>query len=98
MNDEEDFRPHREPGPGESPWRLLVLDRSDPADPRWMLVTVAQAADVRPAMLDEIGRYDDWPQVTQWVREALGRSEVGLVPVPRPLVWRIEEQSGGEAS
>jgi hypothetical protein len=33
---------------GNGPWRLLVLDR-DPADPKWILATVATPGDVRPA-------------------------------------------------
>ena len=30
------------------PWRILILDR-DPADPKWILATVAAPDDVRPA-------------------------------------------------
>jgi hypothetical protein len=75
----------------DSPWRLLFLDRSDPGDPRWLLATVVRPADVRPAVLDEVGRYVDWYEVTQWVRDSLGRSEVSLAPVPIPLVWRVDE-------
>jgi hypothetical protein len=84
-----------DPAP-DSPWRLLVLDRSDPGDPRWLLATVTRGADVRPAVLDDVGRYTDWYEVTQWVRDSLGRSEVSLVPVPIPLVWRVDEGHGGE--
>lgn len=80
-----------EDAPGGSPWRLLFLDRSDPRDPHWLLATVTRAADVRPAVLDEAGRYTDWREVTQWVRDNLGRSEVSLVPLPIPLVWRVDE-------
>ena len=34
--------------PTRPPWRLLVLDRTDPGDPLWLLATVAEG-DVRPA-------------------------------------------------
>jgi hypothetical protein len=49
------------------PWRLLVLDR-DPADPKWLFVIVSNVSDVRPAVLDAAGRFQDWKQVTDWVR------------------------------
>jgi hypothetical protein len=75
-------------------WRLLVLDTSDPDDPRWLLCTVGQAAgDVRPAVM-EGRRYADWPAVTEWVREQVG--EAALVPLTA-IVWGIEERGGRES-
>jgi hypothetical protein len=72
---------HAIPARTERPWRILVLDR-DPADPKWLLATVAIAGDVRPAVLDAAGRHADWAEVTAWVKETLGQ-DVALVPAPR---------------
>jgi hypothetical protein len=37
------------PAPGPNgPWRVFILDR-DPADPKWILATVATPGDIRPA-------------------------------------------------
>src|SRR6266487_1157623 len=36
------------PPPGNGPWRVLILD-SDPADPKWIVATVARPEDVRRA-------------------------------------------------
>jgi hypothetical protein len=49
---------------GATPWRLLLLDRSDPAGTRWLLATIALSSDILPASLNQIGRYEDWPEVT----------------------------------
>jgi hypothetical protein len=74
---------------GNGPWRVLILDR-DPEDPRWLLATVAITADVRPAVLDGVGQYTDWADVTTWVRRSLGR-RVSLVPVAGVLAWHAYE-------
>ena len=50
-----------------SPWRILILDR-DPEDPKWLFATVSIPSDVRPAVLDASGHYQDWPEITAWVR------------------------------
>jgi hypothetical protein len=73
---------------GNGPWRVLLLDRGD--DPKWLLATVAIPADVRPAILDPVGRYADWPEVTGWVQRSLGR-RVSLVPVQDSLAWTAYE-------
>lgn len=74
------------------PWRILVFDPSDPADPRWVLATVTMPSDVRPADVDDAGhRYTNWPGVTRWVRGQVGRSDVSLVPLDRALAWRVDE-------
>lgn len=77
--------------PGQSPWRVLLLDR-DPQDPKWLLAAVALSADVRPASLDRLGRYTDWAETTLWVRRQLGRPEVALTPVHDALCWRVDER------
>ena len=38
------------PGP-HGPWRVLILDR-DPADPKWILATIATPDEIRPARPD----------------------------------------------
>jgi hypothetical protein len=68
------------------PWRILVLDR-DPADPKWILATVATPADVRPA----------WPGVgvdedtAAWAASGTGLYRPALTPLMRPSVWCIDE-------
>jgi len=75
--------------PGQSLWRVLLLDR-DPEDPRWLIASITLSSDVLPAWLDPAGRYEDWAQVTQWVRARVGRP-VALVPVHDALAWRVDE-------
>jgi hypothetical protein len=72
------------------PWRILVLDRN-PEDPKWLIATVTIPADVRHAMIDLAGRYADWANVTEWVRDNLGRPNVAIGPMHDPLVWTIHE-------
>jgi len=69
------------------PWRLLVLDRSDGADPKWILCVVASPADVRPA-----APADEAPdEVTaRWVTARHGHPIV-LAPV-RASVWRVDRR------
>jgi len=72
---------------GNGPWRLLILDR-DPADPKWILATVATPGDVRPA----------WPSGTvdedtaAWVAMATGLYRPALTRLRHADVWRIGEQ------
>ena len=73
---------------GTGPWRILVLDR-DPADPKWILATVMDPGDVRPAGLGERG-LTGWAAVTTWLHGLLGRP-AKLTPLFRPDVWRIDE-------
>jgi hypothetical protein len=75
-----------------TPWRILVLDKSDPADPRWLIATVTLPSDVRPAELDAAGRYTGWAGVTEWVRHRLGRTGVRLTPV-QGAAWTITEET-----
>jgi hypothetical protein len=62
-------------------WRVLLLDRSDPADPLWVLCTVAEPGDVRPA-----GAGDTPDDVTL----AWAAGQGTLTPLPRVLAWRID--------
>ena len=69
-------------GPRARPWRVLILDRSDRSDVKWVLATVVSRADVRPASTvtespDEV--------TTAW---AAGQGT--LTPLPRVLAWRID--------
>lgn len=68
------------------PWRVLVLDASGD-DPKWLIATVTEPEDVRPALIQD-GRYHEWDNVTTWVRRRVGR--VRMVP-SSAIVWRIEE-------
>jgi hypothetical protein len=61
-------------------WRLLVLDRSEPDDTRWLIATVAEPGDVRPA-----GPSDTPDDVTRaWAGGT-------LTALRRARVWRIDE-------
>jgi hypothetical protein len=82
-------KPEPSATPDRGPWRILILDRSGD-DPKWLLATITMSADVRPAVMEPGGRrYADWPQVTAWVRDQVGR-EVRLVPIAA-IAWRVDE-------
>ena len=69
------------------PWRILILD-PDPADPKWLLATIAEPDDVRPARCGETGL----DEVTAaWVRARLHRPAAALAAIPRVLAWRLGE-------
>jgi hypothetical protein len=68
-------------------YRLLILDR-DPADPHWLIASVALPADVKSARLDRAGRYRDWPEVCRWTGDRLGL-HVELEPIHDALAWSI---------
>jgi hypothetical protein len=72
-------------------WRLLVLDRSEIGDARWLIVTVEQPADVRPA-----DALDDEPNelVHAWVAARHG-SPVALTALPHAVCWRIDRTAPG---
>jgi hypothetical protein len=77
------------------PWRLLrllVLDPS-PVHPRWLIATIALDTDVRPARLNAHGRYQDWPEVAEWARRAVGQP-MSLVPLPAALAWQVGSSDG----
>jgi hypothetical protein len=74
-------------------WRLLVLD-ADAADPKWLLCTVAEPADVRPA-----GPADTAPDdlTRAWVSARHGQPGVTLTALPRARAWRIDESPAPES-
>jgi hypothetical protein len=66
--------------PALHPWRVLVLD-PDPADPKWLIATIADPHHVRPA--DPAGTKPD--DVTRaWAGGT-------LTAVRHARVWRIDE-------
>jgi hypothetical protein len=84
------------------PWRVLVLDR-DPADPKWILATVAAAGDVRPAPGAALGAVRTIRpahlvavdgETAGWVASASGLAVPAFTPLRHPAVWRVEE--GGQ--
>jgi hypothetical protein len=81
---------HPAPAPGNGPWRLLILDR-DPADAKWVLVTVMDPGDVQPALIGPGGESAALAEAGEWVRGLLGRPAATLIPLHRPEVWRIDE-------
>jgi hypothetical protein len=74
---------------GSGPWRILLLDR-DPQDPNWLFATISLPSDVRPAVLDSDGRYQDWGDTVRWVN-AKFPGAVALQPITGPLAWHIDE-------
>jgi hypothetical protein len=68
------------------PWRVLIHD-SDPADPKWILATVASPSDVRPAGAGE--EPDDL--AAAWLRTRNGGGPHRLIPMPRAQCWRIDD-------
>ena len=69
------------------PWRVLVLDR-DPADPKWIIATVAAPEDVKPASLDALA---EDVEVWAWVGDRTGTTP-DLTPVRDARAWRIDDQ------
>ena len=71
--------------PGNGPWRILILD-ADPADPKWILATVAQPDHVRPAnpeavVVDEV--------TAAWVVHSSEMPDPVLAAM-RAKCWRID--------
>ena len=67
-------------------WRVLILD-CDPADPKWILATIATPDEIRPARPDAIV-----DEVTAaWVASAAGLFRPALTPLPGALAWRVDE-------
>jgi hypothetical protein len=74
------------------PWQLLVLDR-DPADPKWLVVTVNPGG-VRPVTTVE-AVIPDLDEVTQaWAATAAGLYRPAFTRLVHPEVWLIGE--GGQ--
>lgn len=73
------------------PWRLLILDGSDPGDPKWLIATIAGPYDVRPAEAAETFPND---VVAAWAGARNGRARIHLIAMPGVLAWRIGEPDG----
>jgi hypothetical protein len=69
--------------------RMLVLDRSDPDHPMWLMGWATPDAQL-PAALDEVGNYCDWERVCAWAREQTGVEDLALVPATAAKVWGVE--------
>ena len=77
---------------GNGPQRVLLLDRSDLEDPKWVLATVTIPSDVHPAAIDPVtGRYTAWQATVAWVTHQLCHP-VELQPLHDVLVWRAGER------
>jgi hypothetical protein len=65
----------------------LILDPS-PDDPKWVVGTVVELADVRPASLA-----DETPGelTARWVAGRAGLPAVALAPLTRARVWLVDE-------
>jgi hypothetical protein len=80
------------PTTGNGLWRLLICDR-DPTDPKWIVATVIELADVRPAT-DSMLAIPDVDEVTaRWVAGRV-RAPIAFTRLVHPEVWRIDE--GGQ--
>jgi hypothetical protein len=71
--------PHPVTAARKGPWQLLVLDRSEPADPRWLIATITGPADVRPASAADTAPGE---MIAAWAGGA-------LTQLPRTTVWLI---------
>jgi len=68
------------------PWTLLVLD-PEPGDPKWIVATVVEMADVRPAAAADTAP----DEVTaRWVA-GRRRVPVALAQLPGARVWRVDQ-------
>ena len=74
----------------KGPWRILIADR-DPADPKWIIATVASPDDVRPAsrFVRRDGAVDE--PTAAWVASLTG-AHPAFTPMPGALAWRVDEE------
>ena len=77
----------RHPPPANGPWRVLIFD-PDPADPKWVLATVASPRDVRPASSTARG-VDN--ATTAWVIATSGLHDLALIALPSAL-WVASQE------
>jgi hypothetical protein len=68
-------------------WRLLILDRDDPGDPRWLIATVTDPADVIPA---DDGEAEPGEAVRVWAASRHGHPRLTLAAMPSARVWRMD--------
>ena len=78
----------RHPPPANGPWRVLIFD-PDPADPKWVLATVASPRDVRPAS-STARDVDD--ATTAWVIATSGLHDLALIALPSALCWCLDKR------
>jgi hypothetical protein len=79
------------PPPGNGPWRILILD-GDPANPKWILTTVARPEDVRPA---RPGAATVNAVTAAWVALNSGLHSPAFTAMPMAHCWRIDEPGKG---
>ena len=77
----------RHPPPANGPWRVLIFD-PDPADPKWVLATVASPRDVRPAS-STARDVDD--ATAAWVIATSGLHDLALIALPSAL-WVASQE------
>jgi hypothetical protein len=70
-------------------WRLLILDLDDPADPRWLIATVTDPADVRSA---EDGDADGEPgeATREWAASRHAYPRLELTALPSARCWPLD--------
>jgi hypothetical protein len=84
---------HFTDAPSGPAWRVLILDRDDPDDPRWLIATVADPEDVRPAEGSE-GELDPFAEPGErtraWVASRGSHPHITLHPLPSARCWRLD--------
>jgi hypothetical protein len=70
-------------------WRILVLDPSHD-DPMWVVATVVELADVRPASPADTAPGE---LTTRWVASRAGLARVELTQLRHATVWLVGEES-----
>jgi hypothetical protein len=72
-------------------WRLLILDRDDDdGDPRWLIATVTDPADVRPAGDDERADGEPGERTREWAASRHAYPRLVLTALPSARVWRLD--------
>jgi len=79
------------PPPGNGPWHVLILD-GDPADPKWILTTVARPEDVRPA---RPGAAAVDGVTAAWVALSSGLHKPAFTAMAAVRCWRIDQPGRG---
>jgi hypothetical protein len=77
-----------------APWRIVLLDRSDPEDPKWCICSVLIVGAVEH---DHPGAdHAAWRQdALKEVRSQAGSGRVQLAPLTDVLAWRLDEPRPG---
>lgn len=68
---------------------MLILDKSDPADPKWILATVVRPDDVRPAKAGA-NAVDD--VTAAWDALSNGLYKPAFIAMPAVQCWRIDDR------